>query len=270
MRAPMWLLCLGLMMLTGLTALASDFEHQYGVELRGSRSMYMNMKDPNDYVKGFPWSQGLLSNEYTKSSGSFGGGISVLYKSRPYFAWHVGLNVLGTDSATAKAESGNQTLKARALTSAVELFFTANYYWNITPRLNLEFGAGPAFYLASMDRENPNINYNNVSTPFYGAHGRAFGFVGTLGCEFFLSKAVALKLGGGFRAAHVSRFKYIEEIVQTDGSTQVGRIAYWNNSDGSLSFNTFEADFSGPFIEGGFRFYFEPKGEWGHGDLRGQ
>lgn len=269
MRALMWLLCFVVIITTSLTALAeSKFEHQYGVELRGSRSLYLNMKDPNDYVKAFPWSPGFAGTEVDKSTGAFGGGVSVLYKSKPYFAWHVGLNVLATDSATAKAVSGNQVQEARVLTQAVELFFTANYYWNITPRLNLEFGAGPSFYLASMDREKPS-NVNSV-TQFYGAHGRAFGFVGTAGLELFLTKGMSLKAGGGFRAAHVGRFKYFEESLTPEGTTQIGRIAYWDGPSGSTSFNTFEADFSGPFAEVGLRFYFEPKGDWGHGELRGE
>ncbi len=268
MRAFKWLLCLSFIVATGLTALASELEHQYGIEFRGSRSLYMNMKDPNDYVKTFPWSQGFQSSEYNESSGAFGGGLSILYKSRPYFAWHVGLNVIGTDSATASASAGTQVQQARVFTRAVELFFTANYYWNLSPRFNLEFGAGPAFYLASMDREKPATS--SSVTSFYGAHGRAFGFVGTLGAEFFLSKGISLKAGGGFRLAHVARFKYIEETTTTSGTTQIGKIAYWNNPDGTTSFNTFEADYTGAFVEAGLRIYFEPKGDWGHGELRGE
>jgi hypothetical protein len=268
MRAIKWLLCFAVIITTGLTAFATEIEHKYGIEFRGARSMYLNMKDPNDYVKGFAWSPGYASNGYDKSVGSFGGGISVLYKSRPWFAWHIGMNVLGKDSASASASSGNLTQNARVFTSAVELFFTANYYWNITPRFNLEFGAGPAFYLASMDREKPAA-INSV-TQFFGAHGRSFGAVGTANLELFLSKGISLKAGGGFRFAHIARFKYYEENPTLQGSTQIGKIAYWDSPTGLSSYNTFEADFTGLFAEVGFRIYFEPKGDWGHGELRGE
>jgi len=261
MRALKWLLCFSFIIITGLTAFGSVYEHKYGIELRGSRSLYMKMNDPNDFVKAFPWSQVPISSKYNKSEGAFGGGFSFLYKSRPYFAWHIGLNVLATDSATATVvNSGNQTQQARVLTRAVELFFTANYYWNLTPRLNLEFGAGPTFYLASMDREKPS-QYDQY-TSFYGAHGRAFGFVGTIGGELFLTSGISLKVGGGFRLAHIGRFKYIEETPSSE-AIQIGKIAYWDSDN----FNTFEADFTGPFAEAGLRIYFQPKGEWGHGKL---
>jgi hypothetical protein len=263
MRALKWLLCFSLIIMTCLPALGSEYENQYGIELRGGRNMYLNMSDPNDYVKTFPWTGGYGSNKYDKSVGSFGGGISVLYKSKPYFAWHVGLNVLGTDSASAIAYQpppSTQSQRVRVLTRAVELFFTANYYLNLSPRFNLEFGAGPAFYLASMDRERPD-QYDEYSS-FYGAHGRAFGFVGTVGAELFLTHGLSIMAGGGFRLAHIGRFKYIEETSGVSGQ-QVGKIAYWRADN----FNTFEADFTGAFAHAGLRIYFEPKGEWGHGEL---
>lgn len=270
MRTLKWLLCGSFIITTSLTALASDIEHKYGIELRGARSMYLNMKDPNDFVKGFTWSPGYQSSGYKKSLGSFGGGFSMLYKSRPWFAWHIGLNVLATDSATAQAYSGAQSQYTRVLTSATELFFTANYYWNISRAFNLEFGAGPSFYLASMDRERSSGTNDNNGTQFFGAHGRSFGALGTIGAELFLTKGFSLKAGGGFRLASVNRFKYYEDSPSLTGTTQVGQIAYWGSSNGQASYNTFKADFSGLFAEVGLRFYFEPKGDWGHGSLRGE
>ncbi len=259
MRASQWLACFVVLSVTVLTAQSGPkIDHQRGIEIRGGYGMYLNMTDPNTFVKGFTGPSGYSQKEYTESEGSFMGGITLLYKTQPYFAWHIGLNVLGTDSATATAvNAANETQTARVFTNAVEIFLTANYYWHITPRFNLELGAGPAFYLSSLDREVSTQSQAVYGESFYGANGRSFGFTGELGAEFFLSSAVSLKLGGGFRWAPVTRYKFFREVVGQTGNYKVGEIAYWQNT-----FDTFEADFSGAYLNAGLRVYFDPAAPW--------
>ncbi|MCX6641030.1 MAG: outer membrane beta-barrel protein [bacterium] len=253
--AALALICL---LSIGSTAWAGDFPHQYGIELRGGYGIYLDNTDPNNFAKDFFGTSGYTQKEYNKSQGALGGGISVLYKTEEYFAFHVGLNVLSSDSATAIAvNNANQAQYGRIFTSAVELFVTANYYWNISDRLNLQFGAGPAFYLASLDRESTAGADALYGDSFYGAHGRSFGVLGTVGAELFLSDAIALRLGGGFRYAAVSRFKFFREIQDANGTHKEGEIAYWPES-----YNTFETNYSGPFAEVGLRIYFEPANAW--------
>ncbi len=248
------IICLVAVGLLNHTVWSRDFDHQYGIEVRGGYSLYLDNADPNSLVQGFTGGTGYTQQEYTESLGAFGGGFSLLLKSEPYFGWHIGLNVLATDSATATAVNGNQTQMAQVFVNSVELFFTANYYWHITPRFNLQFGAGPAFYLSSMDRVTPEGSDATYGETFYGAHGRSFGFKGDAGMEFFLSSAVAFKLGAGFRWAPVNRFKYFKE----SGTITEGQIAYWKTG----SFDTFEANFSGAYIDVGLRFYFDPVSYW--------
>jgi len=258
MRSLTWLTCLGLLSITFVAAQARDIDHQRGIEVRGGYGLYMDMADPNTFAENFTGASGYSQSEYNKSNGALSGGLSLLYKSEPYFGWHIGLNFLSTDSATAKAQNtSGQTESARVLVNTVELFLTANYYWNITPRFNLELGAGPSFYLSSMDREVTASSQSAYGESFYGAHGRSFGFKGDLGLEFFLSKVVSFKLGGGFRWAPVTRFKYFRELVGPAGKYNQGEIAYWPNG-----FNTFEADFSGAFLDAGLRIYFDPAAPW--------
>ncbi len=258
MRALKWVVCLSFILATCALARDSQIEHQRGVELRGGYGLYLKMGDPNNFAQDFTGTSGYSQKEYTESQGTFLGGISFLYKTQPYFSWHVGLNVLGTDSATALAQNAaGQQQQARIFMNTVELSLTANYYWNLTPRFNLEFGAGPAFYLSSLDREVSSEAQSVYGESFYGAHGRSFGFTGNLGAELFLNDALSLKLGGGFRWAPVTRFKYFRELVGPEGSYNQGQIAYWANS-----FDTFEADFSGAFVDLGLRIYFDPAAPW--------
>jgi len=259
MRALRGLALLLVIVTAGTTLWAKDIDHQRGIEVRGGFGMYLDMGDPNTFVKDFyRIPTNYSQTEYTESQGAFGGGFSLLYKSKPYFAWHFGVNFLSTDSATAQAQNAsNQVEATRVFVKTVELFVTANYYWHLTPRFNLELGAGPTFYLASMDREISSNSQQDYGDSFYGAHGRSFGFKGDLGLEFFLSKAVSFKLGGGYRVAPVTRFKYIRETVEGSGTISSGEIAYWNNS-----FDTFEADFSGGFVDLGLRVYFDPATPW--------
>ncbi|MFH1862023.1 MAG: hypothetical protein ABH878_04345 [bacterium] len=242
-----------------LNALGKDkIPHQRGIELRGGYSMYLDMTDPNQFNKDFTGTTGYSQKEYSESAGTLGGGISLLYKTADYFCWHIGLNVLATDSATATAVNAlNETQVSKIYVNATEIFLTVNYYLNVTPRFNLQIGAGPAFYLASMDKSIPSVAESVYGTAFYDAHGRSFGFLGTAGLEFFLSNAISLKFGGGFRWAPISRFKYFVEYSSPTGNYKEGEIAYWHNS-----WDTFEADFSGGFAEIGLRVYFEPATQW--------
>ncbi|RJP74072.1 MAG: hypothetical protein C4524_13645 [Candidatus Zixiibacteriota bacterium] len=258
--------CIGIiiMLLAGGAAQSEDFPHKRGVELRGSYSLYMNDSDPNAFVQSFAGT--AAQSSFTETSGALGGGISFLMKSAPYFSWHVGLNVMGQDSATAEGLGMNgQDVSARVFINTVELFLTANYYWLIAPRFNLQFGAGPAFYMSSLDREvtGTYLGQSGSSMSFFGAHGRSFGFLGDVGAEFFLTPAISLRAGGGYRFAPVSRFKYFREISTTEGRSNEGLIAYWPSADpNNPTYNTFEADFSGPFAMVGLRVYFEPAADW--------
>ncbi len=263
MRAIKWIICLSLtvIFLIGSSGFSKDLERQYGIELRGGFGLYLDNADPNSFVKNFQGTQGYSQKEYTESQGSLTGGFSLLYKSRPYFAWHVGLNVLATDSATAVAtHPTNDDQMGRIYFRTVEIFVSPTFYWNISPRFNLQAGAGPAFYLASLDRENLGGADVVYGDSFYGAHGRSFGFRGELGAELFLSKAVSLRLGGGFRWAQVNRFKYYTEFndpEQPNITLKKGVLAYWPGT-----YDTFEVDFSGVFAEVGLRIYFEPAAKW--------
>jgi len=246
------------------SAQGGEIKHQRGIELRGGYGLYLDMSDPNNFAEDFTGTSGYLQSEFSESLGSFSGGFSLLYKTRPYFGWHIGLNILSTDSATATAVQGSQVQTARVFMNAVEIFVTANYYWNLSPRINIHLGAGPAFYLSTLDREVTTETQSVYGESFYGAHGRTFGFTGGLGCEFFLSSAVSLKVGGGFRLAPISRFKYFRELVGPEGKYDQGEIAYWQGT-----FDTFEADFSGAFVDIGLRIYFEPAAPWNeHGRKR--
>jgi len=259
MRLHLWFttLSIALIICVASIATAGDVPHKYGIEFRGGYNLYMDNADPNNYVSGFTGTTGYTQTEYTESEGALSGGISLLYKTHDFFSWHIGMNVIGTDSATAIAgQSGSANQMARVYMRTVEIFFTANYYWNLSPRFNLQFGAGPSFYLASLDREALGGSEVVYGDSFYSAHGRTFGFLGTLGAEFFLSDAISLRLGGGYRFALVDRFKYTQELSSTEtayATIQKGQIAYWPDS-----FDTFEVDFSGAFAEFGLRIYFEP------------
>jgi hypothetical protein len=242
----------------GASARAGDIVHQYGIELRGAYGLYLDNADPNTFVENFTGTSGYHQSEYNKSLGALGGGISLLYKTEDYFAWHIGLNMLSSDSASAIAvKAGSTDQYGRIKTSAVELFFTANYYWMIGSRFNLEFGAGPSFYLASLDREVSTGADALYGESFYGAHGRSFGLLGTVGAELFLSNAIALNAKGGFRLAAINRFKFFREVTSTSGNYKEGEIAYWANS-----FDTFETNYTGPFAELGLRIYFDPASGW--------
>lgn len=262
MRFSTGLICLSIVVsfCAFQTARSGDIDHQRGIELRGGYGMYLNNSDPNTFVKDLTVLPGYSQTEYTESKGAFSGGMSLLYKTRSYFTWHIGFNVIANDSATASGvNSSNQAQSARIFMNTVELFFTANYYWNLSPRFNLEFGAGPAFYLSSLDFEYNGTyqGYSGESISFYGAHGRSFGFTGSLGAEFFLSEVLSLKVGGGFRWAPVSRFKYFREVSTPEGKETIGEIAYWPGT-----FNTFETDFSGAFLDVSLRVYFDPAAPW--------
>jgi hypothetical protein len=258
MRALKGLTLLFLIGALCLPAWGKDIDHQRGIEVRGGYNMYLDMADPNTFAENFTGIQDYSQTEFNKSEGAISGGLTLLYKSEPYFAWHIGFNFLSTDSATARAANAASQVEAtRVFVKTVELFFSGNYYWNITPRFNLELGAGPSFYLSSMDREVSSASQDVYGESFYGAHGRAFGFKGDLGMEFFLSQAVSLKLAGGFRWAPVTRFKFFREIVIENGTVNQGEIAYWPDS-----FDTFEADFSGAFVDLGLRVYFDPAAPW--------
>jgi hypothetical protein len=268
MRALISLVCITLILIicTTTLALAGDIPHQYGIELRGGYGLYLNNIDPDTYVEKF---QGLTANgysqkEFTESSGALSGGISLLYKSEEYLGWHIGLNVIGTDSATALATSAqypNQDQQGRVYYNATELFMMVHYYWNLSPRFNFQFGAGPAFYFASLDLEALGAE-QQYGESFYGAHGRNFGFRGSIGAEFFLSNVIALNASGGLRWAPIDRFKYFIEVQSgLEGEANIdykkAQIAYWPNS-----YDTFEIDLTGVFLEVGLRFYFDPLAKW--------
>lgn len=260
MGALKWVVCISLVLMISVGSIleAKDIDRKYGIELRGGYGLYLDNTDPNSFVKGFADVPGYTMKEYTESTGALSGGISLLYKTEDYFAWHIGLNVFGSDSATAKAlNANNQVQTGRVYMNVVELFLTANYYWRVTPRFDLQFGAGPAFYLASLDKEVSQGAVTAHGDSFYGAHGRSFGFIGALGGEFFLSDVLAIKLGGGYRFASISRFKYYREITGPSGIYKQGEIAYWPDT-----FDTFQVDFSGLFAEIGLRIYFEPAAKW--------
>ena len=265
MRTLKWSVCLSLILVMSSCPIArgGEIQHQYGIELRGGYGLYLNNTDPNTFAKDFEGNStaGYSQKEYAESVGGITGGISLLYKTRDYFAWHIGLNVLGSDSATATASMANSPDQTgRVFMNTVEIFLTANYYWHLSPRFNLQFGAGPAFYLASLDREVSSAAEPIYGESFYGAHGRSFGFTGAVGAELFLSNALSVKLGGGFRWAPVDRFKYFVEVIDPEDPNitfEKGEIAYWEGT-----FDTFEVDFSGLFAEIGFRIYFEPAAKW--------
>lgn len=261
MRALIWLTALAfvLSICANNAVQAGDIEHKYGVELRGGYGLYLDNADPNDFAKGFTGTSGYSQTDYSESVGAFTGGFSLLYKSQDYFGWHIGMNVLGTDSATATAaQLGDPDQVARVFMNATEIFVTANYYWHITSGFNIQIGAGPAFYLANLDIEASQSAVASYGAGVYGAHGSTFGFTGGLGAELFLSHAFSLKLAGGFRWAPVSRFKYFHD----EGDVKKGEIVYWVNPDGTSTNNTFEVDFSGAFAEIGIRIYFEPAAQW--------
>jgi hypothetical protein len=265
MRALICLTALALVLslCASYTVQAGDIDHQYGVELRGGYSMYLDNADPNAFVKGFSGTQGYTQTEYTESVGAITGGISLLYKSEDYFGWHIGLNVLGTDSATAIAsQAGYPDQVGRVFTNTTELFVTANYYWHLLPAFNIQIGGGPAFYLANLDLETSPEAAASYGGGIYGAHGRTFGFTGNLGAELFLSGALSLRFGGGFRWAPVTRFKYFREVWDENGVHKEGETVYWTNPDGTSTYDTFEVDFSGAFAEIGLRIYFEPAAKW--------
>ncbi len=267
MRALKWIVCIGLCFAfgAGTVVQGGDIAHQYGIEFRGGYGLYMNNSDPDSYAENFEGlsASGYSQSEYNESTGAISGGISLLYKSKEYFAWHIGLNVLSTDSATAIAVNpGSDDQVGRVFFNTVELFFTANYYWNLSPRFNVQIGAGPAFYLASLDREALGGSDIRYGESFYGAHGRSFGFLGTLGAELYLSDAISFKFGGGFRYALIDRFKYFIETQGLDGSVlKTGNMVYWAGTS-----DTFEVDFTGAFVEVGFRVYFEPEAAWKNHD----
>ena len=82
--------------------------------------------------------------------------------------------------------------------NTTEIFVTANYYWHLAPAFNIQIGGGPAFYLANLDLEATQEAAAIYGAGIYGAHGRTFGFTGSLGAELFLSGALSLRIGGGF------------------------------------------------------------------------
>lgn len=266
MGALKWMVALSFVLSfsAGVLAQGEDIEHQYGIELRGGYGLYLNNSDPNSFAENFSsylGTSGYSVKEYSESVGAFAGGISLLYKSKDYFGWHIGLNVFGSDSATATAvNAANQERAGRVFMNATEIFVTGNYYLNITPRFNIHFGGGPAFYFANLDLELTDISGAISSDSFYGAHGRSFGFTGGAGAELFLTKALALKVGGGFRWAPVNRFKYFIEVTDPENPNydfRKGEIAYWPGT-----WNTFEVDFSGVFAEVALRIYFDPVAQW--------
>ncbi|MFH1735427.1 MAG: hypothetical protein ABIE92_12015, partial [bacterium] len=112
------------------------------------------------------------------------------------------------------------------------------------------------FYLASLDREALGGSDAVYGESFYSAHGRTFGFLGNISAEFFLSDAISLKLGGGYRFALLDRFKYNVEYPDPEQpfvTIKKGTVAYWADS-----YDSFGVDFSGAFVELGLRIYFEP------------
>ncbi len=250
-------------------AVAGDIEHQYGIEFRGGYGLYMNNVDPDSYVEKFEGitATGYSQKEFTESTGALAGGISFLYKTEDYIGWSVGFNVFGTDSATATATNPDPALGdqyGRVYFQATELYFAAHYYWNIASRFNIHIGGGPAFYMASLDLEalgGADVQYGNS---IYGAHGRSFGFKGSAGAELFLSDAISLKIAGGFRYAPIDRFKYFIEVQDSEDPNidyKKGEIAYWPNT-----YDSFEVDLSGVFVEVGLRIYFDPVANWKSND----
>ncbi len=266
MRALKWVVCFSFILTIAANsfAQAEDIEHKYGIELRGGYGSYLDNSDPNTTAQDFDdvlsgMGASITGRGYDESTGAITGGVSLLYKSKDYFGWHIGLNVLGTDEATATAlDANNQEQAVRTYMNAVEIFLTGNYYWHLSPRFNLQIGAGPTFYFASLDLEYEGSSAQSYyGEGIYGAHGRSFGFMGSLGGEFFLSNAVSLKLGGGFRLAQINRFKYYREVTGPSGTYEEGQIVYWPGT-----FDTFEVNFSGAFAEIGLRVYFEPAAKW--------
>ncbi len=232
------------MLLTGLV-IAGDIHHQYGIELRGGLSMYMNMDDPTNWAK--QYSSNL--DEEMEYAPDFG--ISLLYKHRNDFVWNIGFNHLFTAKNSFSVGGGDY----EETVGASEFFIVPSYIFKPNNTINLSIGIGPTLMLASLDRTGP-AGLGGLAE-FYGAYGRNMGFLALANLEIGINSKVSLKLGGGYRGCFVDDIDFIEDVDGTEFRRQV----VWTVGNVATS-RPYELDFSGAFGEVGLRWYIQPKKGW--------
>ena len=217
-------------------------ERRYGIQLTGGFSTYA-MNDLNDFRAGVDHINAGNSEE-AQSGGAWG--IAAVYRSHKNFRWTIGYSNLGEDqtySTWINSVDGQTGINQQSV-SGSEFYVMGSYMIRFGEALHLHLGAGPMIISGSLDR------YSTAANSVYAAKGRALGLRAAGGLEFLFSRNIGLHVAAGYRMANVSEVRYED----TDKNEEV----LYNGS----SNRTMELDFSGIFLEGGLRLYFDPDTGW--------
>lgn len=222
-------------------------DQKYGISINGGGSTYL-MGDVNDYRVPDPDHTQFGNSE--KAEMGFNFGLALLYRSHEKFRWSIGYTYFGADRVYSSwyTDQG-QLVEYEQKVSGGEIFLVGSYLVNVSDALSFHFGAGPTICSATLNRSFPYFS-NSTELNFSGADGRALGFKGVVGVELMLSKSFALNLDGGFRLANVGELRY-GELSETTLPGDLPVVKDYGE-------NNMSVDFTGGFVDLGFRLYFEP------------
>ena len=217
-----------------------QLDRRYGLQFIGGDGQYA-MDDVNAYV-----TDNQPVGNSTNVSGAVSWGFAMLYRTQKHFRWTIGYTALGQDKTEAAWTDSNGDQLNEQTVSGNEYYVMGSYMLTFGDRFHLALGAGPELVSGRLDRRSTS------TTSVYNAHGRSLGGRAGVAAEFMFTKNFGLHLMGGYRAAKVSNLIYKDRSgTDTD--------LYWGNSNRKMTL-----DFSGVFLEGGIRVYFQPATGWFH------
>ena len=230
-------LAIGMLSLA-MVASAADIEKKYGVELRGGFGT-ITMDDVNNLADTL-WGSGLTTA--TKPSGTPLYGVSILYRSHPEFLWEIGYNAFPLASWESKNRATGRV--ARMDISGSEIYILPTYVWGKPNGLTLGIGAGPDLSFAVASRSGHTTDALNFSN----ANGRTVGGMVKAFVELAMGKHNGVIVSAGYRNHYIDR---IRKEADSGGNREA--IVIPNTTQ------YLPVDYSGAFVQIGWRFYYEPK-----------
>jgi hypothetical protein len=239
-----------LVSLGSMSARAYDSPQKYGVEFRGGLGIY-DMGDVTNGINTLKKNLGAYHPTVNGNSNSLlgtngdgindngpTGGFSFLYRPSRHTQWEVGFNALLDVENTVDTQP--DTASGQILMHANEFFLKGHVVATLSEHLNLNFGAGAAYYVSELQiQDNKQRNY------YYNVDGPGWGLLGSVGLEFLATNRVGIALTGGGRFATTSHFTY-----ETTPGTRTG----FNVLYGS---RPMEVNLSGVYAQLGVRLYFD-------------
>ena len=225
-----------------------ELNHKYGIQVHGTAGLFA-FDDINDYYR---FSTSPTYSSVTEADMGFGGGSALLYRSSERFRWHFGYNWLGQEQAEASFFDEGVTKVNQQTMTGGEFYVSGHYLIPLSSDdFHLFVGLGVSIVSATLDRSSA------LTSGIYNANGRALGGRAIVGAELMLTEKFGLTLAAGYRAANVGELQYEDRTAVDEDGEPIKQTLFWGAGNRKIG-----ADFSGPFVQGGIRYYFPPATDW--------